>query len=154
VETDGPPRNGCDGAANVTHGHLYAAGSIYSNSILDSLVCQAHFNPAILEVLASFLGRGLGAEGRKPILEQSKSRDAAASHHQLMLLDVPEDYVGHMYHELLSGLAQQSCIAIGLYRMPGTSGSPLGYVTTNPLPDTLLCEGDRMYVITGEVEIV
>ena len=146
---------------------LYAAGGVYSNSILDCLVCQAHFNPAILQVLTAFLGKSdnvqltlsYSRQGIKPLKDKHsrkaiREKKAAASHHQLMLLVVPEQYVGHRYHELLSGLAQQSCIALGLYRAPGVQDSPMGFVATNPLPETILCSGDRMYVITCEFEYV
>lgn len=139
-------------------------GGIYSNSILDCLVCQAHFNPSILEVLTAFLGKSEDfqlqmsyssvVKRREDNQTIASRREAAASHHQLMLLMVPEEYIGLRYHELLSGLAQQNCIALGLYRMPGVLGSPMGYVTTNPLPDTILSPGDRMYVILCEFDIV
>ena len=36
----------------------------------------------------------------------------------------------------------------------GLQDSPMGFVATNPLPETILCSGDRMYVITCEFEYV
>ena len=52
------------------------------------------------------------------------------------------------YGDLLSCLAQQQHILLGLYRLPGTSGSPHGYVATNPLQTTILERGDRMFVLS------
>ena len=149
-------------AVDAMEAAMFAAGSVYSNSFLDALVCQAHFNPGIIEIITAFLGtfeRWEGANsptGRRAKRNHSSlSRSTDAVRHQLMLLMVPEEYIGHKYHELLSGLAQhRGSIALGLYRMPGAEDAPTGYVVTNPLPDTLLCPGDRMYVITCQVEYV
>jgi len=140
---------------SLVDGGDFEAGCIYSNSFLDALVCQAHFNPCILGVLEAFLGKAPTDHEQQRSLHRAR-RKAAASHHQLMLLMVPEEYVfpqRRSYMELLRGLAQQDCIALGLYRMARNGESQGGYVATNPRPETMLRRGDRMYVITHDQNV-
>jgi len=99
------------------------------------------------------MSSGSGLDLRSLIGEQQRSLEVQQANfskveHQLQQLEVPEEYVGARYGDLLSCLAQQQHIALGLYRMPGTSGSPHGYVATNPPAQTELTRGDRMFVLS------
>ena len=72
-------------------------------------------------------------------------------HHQakIFLLRVPDDMRQHSYGELFQELIAPplSLVALGLYRHAGTKHSVEPYVYTAPRADTVLHEGDRIYVL-------
>jgi hypothetical protein len=67
---------------------------------------------------------------------------------ELMLVDIPPSFVGHLYIEVVREvLLNYSWVPLGLYRGKETHDSPLPYVFTNPPPSTVIGPGDTLYVI-------
>ena len=64
-------------------------------------------------------------------------------------ISVPGEYVNKQYSDLFFALLHdRGMLALGLYRAPGTLGAPSAYVFTNPLKETIVHEGDLVYVIS------
>ena len=135
---------------------------------MDSLICQAYYNSALINVLKSLL---IGRDRTKKSGNGSKRDDQDFSHvatSNMYHIQVPEYYVGKRYQKLFDNLTtRRQMIPLGLYRTTGVnlmaykdlgdkSGrsrglhshhnkrdsnkpkTPVKYVVTNPEKDTRL----------------
>jgi len=107
----------------------FAAGRIYTSSMLDSLTCQAFLNPAVLAII-------------KLMVNSAKSA-------QIYLIPVHARFSGKRYKFVVSQfLKYTKMLPIGIYRAAGTYRAPLPYVFTNPGPNALVYKRDRLYVVS------
>ena len=145
----------------------FAAGHVYTDAILDITLCQAYFNPHIVNIFEAL------AAGTNPLKAQIwRSRmqdvvgDVVESH--LHLIRAPQRFVGSSYASMFKTLLrQQGMLCLGLRRAgivtveddahgrPGASqaspvpgGNLLPYVLTNPNPKAVVGAHDGVYVLS------
>ena len=120
---------------------LYAAGEVYISTIIDTLTCQAYFNPHIVTVLQQLLTGGV--KSSNPLLKASDLKQS-----NLWQCPVPEDFVGKTFKHLFNYLLDEmDLIALGLYRLEGATDNSYAYVYTNPDPDSRLTHKDSVFVL-------
>lgn len=73
----------------------------------------------------------------------------------LRQMGVPRSFLGHSFGELFQHLAAPPlcCVAFALLRARGTRKAPEPYVYTGPRADTVLHEGDRIFVLGSPPEL-
>ena len=118
----------------------YAAGNVYSDAVMDSLLCQVFYNTELLRVLGLFLGSR----------EQTNPGDSSGMHttSRFHLTPLRVEFIGWTFERLLSHLllGKMKILPIGLYRAPrGAMSSLASYVHLCPQPEALLREGDYIY---------
>jgi hypothetical protein len=147
----------------------FAAGSVFTTSALDTLVCQAFHNPQIVEVvhrlvsgidqvdrnelivraaLQSMATDGAGAPDDEDLIpEVMKLRGSA-----LYQMDIPEGI--KTYERLYKYLASKDMIPLGILRgvfpqmLIGPRGNKSPYVFTNPEKGTTLYACDKVFVLS------
>jgi len=158
-------------ASGFLRSAAFAAGHVFSSSVLDIILCQAFFNPHIVTILEAIVSAGspLNAEIWRSSM-QSSIGDVVESH--LYLIQVPAAFVGKpydfMYRKLL---LNQGIMCLGL-RRAGTSqipstrttgfqslgmrtdkaahGNMLPYVYTNPSKEAILHQHDSVFVLSQD----
>jgi len=112
---------------NFVFNPYYAGGHAYVSSMLDTLICQAYFNPYIVDIFRAIVRGNIFAIPIKPDLKQ---------------------FEGKTYKELfLFLLAQYGLISLGLCRKRDASVQYLEYFVTSPSGDTVLRDSDLVYCI-------
>lgn len=148
---------------------IFAAGEVYSSSLMDALVCQACYNSALITVLRQLvIGETRKSFQKKNMLtfglEFAKIKSSNLYH-----VKVPDHLVGSKFSKLYKEFAlEKLMIPLGLYRKDTvikekrrTLGSlrqkdytdnyvNISYVVTNPEPDTVLRETDHVFVLAHE----
>ena len=125
---------------------LYAAGEVYISAIIDTLTCQAYYNPHIVTILQQILKCTSSPDNEvmmaNPDLCQSN----------LWQISVPEECIGIKWEELFLYLLEKDLIWLGLYRLKGTTDNDLPYVYTNPNPDTFITHKDKVFILGVDIE--
>lgn len=66
----------------------------------------------------------------------------------LRQIPVPANMLGQRYSELFRNLAlSHGLVPVGLYRSKGGANGALSYVHTSPPPETVLKEGDKIFLL-------
>eukprot|EP01063_Lacrimia_lanifica_P012261 TRINITY_DN18878_c0_g1_i1.p1 TRINITY_DN18878_c0_g1~~TRINITY_DN18878_c0_g1_i1.p1 ORF type:complete len:1123 (+),score=200.00 TRINITY_DN18878_c0_g1_i1:117-3485(+) len=111
------PKNDVDIVIDDSNDYVvpaFAAGHVYSNTGMDSLLCQVFYNPDLLTILQKFLHPAV-PDG-SPFVSSS-----------LYSVPCPHGFVGKTFDELLEHfLSTKRWLPIGLYHR-GTSGSTSDY---------------------------
>lgn len=159
-------------ASGFLRSAAFAAGHVFSSSVLDIILCQAFFNPHIVTILEAIISAGspLNAQIWRSSM-QGTIGDVVESH--LYLIQLPAAFVGQsygvMFQKLLLG---QGIMCLGLRRagsnhtpasrfagsgVHGTRssdttsrGNVLPYVYTNPSKDTTLQQHDSVFVLSQD----
>lgn len=132
----------------------YTSGKVLPANFLESLLCQAYFNPYIvLLVTAMIAGCPMGQTQQDKLRRQSFSVHAAlpfthAAPHQAkqcsvrshgMQIAIPDDFTGTSYGELFEHLMfEYEMVPVALYRYGEGLGNDLPFVFTNPPADTIV----------------
>ena len=106
----------------------YAAGLVFTSSMLDVLLCQVFLNDAALSVVKLMLTRLNGP--------------------RIFLTQVPMSYVGRRLGTLFVHLAVRGAIIFGICRRRRNWPTP--YVVANPAPTATLRSGDQLYLLANE----
>lgn len=147
----------------------FASGTLFTTSLLDTLVCQAFFNPQIINIvnkiacnvetfnhedaLIKLIARNkilLDIESEKPAA--TAFRNCVGS--SLYLMSVPESLAKKSYGALFQYLTQQDQIPLGLLReiFPhlgmGPKSNSMPYVYTNPDKNTSVFVCDKIFVLS------
>lgn len=113
---------------------LFAAGRIYSQSVLDTLVVQLYFNPEQARFWECVFA----------------ATDEAQMFSQCLLPDFFRDEIvaGKIVHyeDLFDYMTSRLVLPVGLFRAPGTLQSPLGYTHACPPPKLELNENDKVFI--------
>lgn len=125
---------------NFRLSELYAAGAMYSPSMLDALICQSFYSPNLVHILRLLLSGGTVApihfeeDGRpaspsSPLAQHRPPQRPAADGggvlapvHPggMMQVPVPPEYVGRAFGDLFRYMIRyRGCVVLGLYRGPG-----------------------------------
>lgn len=155
----------------------FAAGSLFTSSMLDSIVCQvklylfhfhiltylfqAFYNPQIIRVLDKLISGTDFADdvGQKnPLLaKRPKVGIQAITGSALYQIPIPEDLDTKTYGSLFKYLCKDDIVPLGLLRgvfanmSMGAKSNKMAYVFTNPPKDTELFTCDRVFVLSQKV---
>ncbi len=142
------PEGGLSGAdVDYKFSPQFAAGILFTSSLLDTIVCQSFYNPQIIKVVNKFVG-SKGKESYNP----SKTKHIKTG--SLIQIPVPDGLESRTYGSLYKFLSQRDIIPLGLYRgvFPhmklGPKANKMSYVFTNPAKDTELFSCDRIFVLS------
>ena len=114
----------------------YAAGSVFTSSILDAIICKAFQSETAVEVIR------LLADPTAPPPELS---DIAV---RLFQIPLPPFFVGKVFGTFVAFLISElDIIPIGLYRQASVPVSPRPFVFTSPPEHTRLLGGDFVFVL-------
>ena len=95
---------------------VFTCGEVYLSSLMDSLICQAYYNSALINVLKSLL---IGDRTKKSG-NSSKRDDQDFSHvptSNMYHIQVPQYYINKRYQKLFDNLTtRRQMIPLGLYR--------------------------------------
>lgn len=124
---------------------LFAAGEVYISSIIDTLTCQAYYNPHIVTILYQLL---TGGKNTSNVTMRGICENVGLKSSNLWQIPIHESFINKTFLELFTELAENyNCIALGLYRLPGAKDNDHPYVYTNPRPETRLTHRDRIFVL-------
>lgn len=124
---------------------LFAAGEVYISSIIDTLTCQAYYNPHIVTIIHQLLTGGKNTSNftMRGICENVGLRSS-----NLWQIPVPERFINKTFRDMYTELAEEeNLIALALYRLPGARDNDHPYVYTNPNPATRLTHRDKLFVL-------
>ncbi len=142
------PEGGLSGAdIDYKFSPQFAAGILFTSSLLDTIVCQSFYNPQIIKVVNKFVG-----SKAKESYNPSKTKSIKTG--SLMQIAVPDGLESRTYGSLYKFLSHRDIIPLGLYRgvFPhmklGPKANKMSYVFTNPAKDTELFSCDRIFVLS------
>jgi hypothetical protein len=136
---------------------IFAAGEVYSSGLMDSLVCQACYNPELITVLRQLvIGETRKSFHKKNMIIYGKEFTKIKTSN-LYHVKVPNSLVGSNFSRLYKEFAlEKQMIPLGLYRQDiitkdkKKTKSKINFVVTNPPPDTPLKETDYVFVFAHE----
>jgi hypothetical protein len=124
---------------------LFAAGEVYISSIIDTLTCQAYYNPHILTIVHQAL---TGGKNTSNFYLRGICENVGLKSSNLWQMPIPERFINKTFKDLFTELAEtENLIALGLYRLPGARDNDHPYVYTNPKLTTRLSHRDRIFVL-------
>lgn len=124
---------------------LFAAGEVYISSIIDTLTCQAYYNPHIVTIIHQLL---TGGKNTSNFTMRGICENVGLKSSNLWQMPIPEKFINFTFQDLFTELAEKdNLIALGLYRLPGARDNDHPYVYTNPKPDTRLTHRDKIFVL-------
>jgi len=118
----------------------YISGEVFSPSIFAALVARTHYVPGILEVMQALVAP---EEASDVFPWQIPAREA---------------WIGKTFSDVFHDLLEDEhgpSLGLGLYRfltkaeLLSEPNAPTGFVWTNPEPDTVVKNGDRVYVLAS-----
>ncbi|CAI2372794.1 unnamed protein product [Moneuplotes crassus] len=130
----------------------FAAGQVYSSSLMDSLVCQACYNSALITVLRQLvIGEARKSFQKKNMMIFGKEFNKIKSSN-LYHVKVPSNLVGENFGTLYKEFAlEKQMIPLGLYRtdiiIKEKEQKSINYVVTNPAYDSPLRDSDYVFVL-------
>lgn len=138
-------------ADNYRDSPMFASGSLFTSSLLDSMVSQMLFNPQIIDVVKQFLG------SRSFCMHNADPRDWVANLNgsSLYQAPIPEKYVNGSYGALFKAFSVRGIIPMGLYRGVnkhiniGRRMNRVPYVFTNPPKHTEIFNGDKVFILAA-----
>lgn len=121
------------------HTEIYAMGETYISSVMDTLIAQAFYNPALIAVLDQVIVGN--TSGGMSNLDHEESSN-------LFPLRVPTTFIGKPFAELFHFLCEKKQIVpIGLYRYSTVNTTTKPYIVTNPPVDLILTDRDMVFVL-------
>lgn len=127
----------------------YVSGNVFFSNMLDCLLAQCVYKPALVRVITELLSMK-SPEAAGQVSEAKKCRIESALVRQLQM---PPEFVGKTYGELFGQLCQeQGCVVMALYRTQKAyveHRPPLPFVLTNPPNDIILHSEDILFALCG-----
>ena len=141
----------------------FASGLLFTSSMLDSIVCQAFYNPQIIRVLNKLISgtdhitdvpksNPLLSNSRRPVVGIGSILGSA-----LYQISIPENLTVKTYGHMFRHLTKEGILPLGLLRgvfsnmSMGPRANKMPYVFTNPHKDTELFMCDRVFVLSQKV---
>jgi potassium large conductance calcium-activated channel subfamily M alpha protein 1 len=138
----------------------FASGSLFTSSLLDTIVCQSFYNPQIIDVIAKLVSGGddmdvnemedrYGSDKTKKI-----SGIAAIRGSCFYQIPIPADLPSKTFGSLVTYLSARNIVVLGLYRgvfahiSLGPKGNKMPYVFTNPPKDSEIFSCDKAFVLS------
>ena len=138
----------------------FASGELYISSMLDTLICQAFYNPYILNIISQLmLGESTFKFPEETLKRLIKNKFIQSSLNLYKVKELLEKYKYNQdisykitFKTLFEFLVDKNMIPIGILRAPA-SLQKQKYVFLAPYKDTLInTERDEIYVICSEEE--
>ena len=139
----------------------FASGELYISSMLDTLICQAFYNPYILNIISQLmLGESTFKFPEETLITLNKHKFLNSS---LNLYKIKELLEKYKYQNLNASrkihfklifefLVDKNMIPLGILRAP-TDEIKQKFVFLAPSKETIIdCENDELYVISSEEE--
>ncbi|CAG8668735.1 10618_t:CDS:10 [Dentiscutata erythropus] len=135
-----------DKSMQAHHSPAFMAGTCFSLSMLDSIICQSFYQPHIVTIIEQMLF------GTPPLHLLSGSTCPAPSHSHFYQVPV-QLFVGCQYGELFRSMIDKKVVPLGLYRtkkVKTVNGNEkeLKYVYTCPKSNVLLRNDDKVFVLS------
>lgn len=121
----------------------FAAGHVFSHSMLNSILAQTYYNPSFLDILTRLL-----------LIEEGDDHQEVQNHtpkefRSVQHLSVPHRFVGCTYGQWVDFLLHHKQIPLGLYRQCLVEFNH--YALVNPRNETILNVHDRAYVLRSGI---
>ena len=142
----------------------FAVGEIYISSMLDTLICQAFYNPYITDILQQLIMGSAGSNFSQK--KKKKMQEKKITQSTLYLLNINDELLrlGNrdfpkkvMYKELFEFFAKNNMVAIGINRNSArlstlkNNKNDKRYVYLCPKYDTMVdTDHDKIYILAGE----
>ena len=99
------------------HSPVFASGNTFTSSMLDTLVCQAYYNPHIITILHRLVAASDDTEEAKWNEKIETKLGCQLQGSLLYLNTVPDEFIGKTYGELFSYMiSEKEAIPLGLRR--------------------------------------
>ncbi|DAZ98735.1 TPA: hypothetical protein N0F65_003791 [Lagenidium giganteum] len=156
----------------------YAAGEIFVDGVLDTLLCQSFFNPYVIDIIRALAGDYYGNSSHASqsfacsmmrYFRDSRHRTASNDstygysstlHHEKSALPYPVLGIatlaphlhGRSFSQVFAAALREQVLLIGIYRQPHemTNGNALPYVYTCPEASSAcrVLDGDLLHVVS------
>ncbi|RHZ63872.1 hypothetical protein Glove_327g8 [Diversispora epigaea] len=136
------------------HSPAFMAGTCFSLSMLDSIICQSFYQPHLVSIIHQMLF------GAPPLHLPSGATCPAPSHSHFFQIPVPHAFVGYQYGALFHFLSnEKKAIPLGLYRTKSVKTSngnmkDVKYIYICPEYHSLLKETDKVFVLSKRMPII
>ncbi|KAJ1507180.1 hypothetical protein HMI55_000866 [Coelomomyces lativittatus] len=129
--------------SNTFYHPLYASGEGFISSMLDNLLFQDFFNPAILNIVNQL-------SGVRSAVDELYDKEFEVDPSNLSLIPLPKEFdkksFRYLFHEFCM---KYGIIPLGLYRAPSRSlENQEPFVYTGPFPETILRKTDEVFILT------
>jgi hypothetical protein len=135
----------------------FAAGELFASSLLDTVVCQAFYNPHVVNIINRLViskdPYEVAAMTNRVGTVKLRGLDSVLGS-SLYQIDIPYVMQHKTYGFLFESLAEQGVVPMGLYRevLPSVCLerhlNTLPYVYTNPPASTELFAGDKVFLLS------
>jgi hypothetical protein len=131
----------------------FAAGRVYTSSVLDTLVCQAYYNRHIITILHQLVAGSNEEENVKwtKTMEEHLPNVAEVKDSHLFSICVPGKFHRKTFGELFLHLVGNHIIPLGLRRAVGSGAGEMmnkdPYVYTAPTASTIVYRGDSVFIL-------
>ncbi|CAJ0650590.1 5537_t:CDS:10 [Entrophospora sp. SA101] len=129
----------------------FMAGTCFSLSMLDSIICQSFYQPHLVVIINQLLF------GAPPLHLPSGATCSAPAHSHIFQIPVPARFIGSQYGSLFHFLlGEKKSIPLGLYRTnklstPNGKTKYFKYVYTCPKYNVRLREDDKVFVLSKRI---
>ncbi|OWZ08324.1 hypothetical protein PHMEG_00019148 [Phytophthora megakarya] len=132
----------------------FAGGSIFLSSLLNRIVCQAFYNPYIMEVIEALAnGSGLlGLNKNDTSAQASRATSCGGAnesfHRRLFDVEIGEEFVGGVFIDVFLDYISKEMLVIGVMRHTCPElDNLLPFVYTCPPPSLIMHSNDRLFVL-------
>ncbi|KAK1946844.1 Calcium-activated potassium channel subunit alpha-1 [Phytophthora citrophthora] len=152
----------------------YAAGEVFVDCVLDTLLCQSFFNPYVVDLIRALAGDNYfddSPSDHQATFRASMMRYFSSTNNEentnalpksrspvLKMVTISRELEGAPFAEVFAKGLEQNSLVLGIYRraQAGSRGNQLPYVVTCPEePYSCVVErGDQLYVLTKESALV
>ncbi|KAL4469404.1 hypothetical protein ABPG74_004657 [Tetrahymena malaccensis] len=123
----------------------FASGEIYISTMLDTLICQAYYNPFIINILDQLIMGGATHNPKfKKIYNNLRLQSA-----NIFLINIPLQYESYTFGQIFDVfISVHKMIPIGLYKAAGLNNNSKPYVFLKPSADSKTNPKDKIYVLS------
>lgn len=122
----------------------FASGEIYISTMLDTLICQAYYNPFITSILDQLIMGNINMSSKlRKTCNHLKLNSCT-----LFIMNVPVKFIDKTFRDMFETLITESkMIAIGLYREKAKGNSKYVSIKPDP-PSAKLSAKDKVFVLS------
>ncbi|CAI2193066.1 2613_t:CDS:2, partial [Funneliformis geosporum] len=135
------------------HSPAFMAGTCFTLSMLDSIICQSFYQPHLVAIIHQLLF------GAPPLHLPSGATCPAPAHSHCFQIPIPQAYIGFQYGALFKYfLEEKKVIPLGLYRTRKMKTSndnikSTKYVYTCPRYNVYLRDDDKVFVLSKRMPV-
>ncbi|KAL4487940.1 hypothetical protein ABPG72_022800 [Tetrahymena utriculariae] len=123
----------------------FASGEIYISTMLDTLICQAYYNPFIINILDQLI---MGGATHNPKLKKIYNNLRLQSAN-IFLINIPLKYESYTFGQIFDVfISEHKMIPIGLYKAANSNNNSKPYVFLKPSANSKTSPKDKMYVLS------